>query len=243
MKDREIRILSTRTLDGALIETAAYQHIVIDTISFIEIKKQVTPAVARRIEVLAEQQANVVFTSVNAVEATVEVIPVHPLMPDWNIYCIGGATFTLIKKYWPYERVLYTAKNATELAQKMVADQLERLVFFCGNKRLEELPALLHNQNIEVEELVLYETIETPQYVDQAYDGVLFFSPSGVSSFFSKNKPDPHAVLFAIGNTTANAIKQCSKNDIIVSDFPAKDQVVDKAIKYFAKNKIDVKRF
>jgi uroporphyrinogen-III synthase len=234
MNDKEILILSTRPLDGALIEKAAFQNIIIDTISFIDVKKMITAEVAKRIEALSHERATVVFTSMNAVEIVVETVPVNPLMPDWKIYCIGGATFTLVKKYWPYDKIAFTAKDATELAKQIVADKAEKVAFFCGNKRREELPGLLNEQNIPVEELVVYETIETAQNIDRTYSGILFFSPSAVNSFFSRNRAAKHTIFFAIGNTTAKAIKQFSTNSIIVSDFPAKDQLVDKAIKYFS---------
>jgi uroporphyrinogen-III synthase len=234
MKDKNSRILSTRPLDGALIEKAAFQNISIETISFIEVKKMVSAEVAQRIELLSKEKTTVVFTSMNAVEIVVATVPVNPLMPDWKIYCIGGATFTLVKKYWPYDNIVFTAKNATELAGAIAADDVERVVFFCGDKRREELPALLQQQNIPVEELMVYETIETPRVIDRAYDGMMFFSPSAVTSFFSCNKPVEETIFFAIGNTTANTIKQFASNSIIVSDFPAKDQLVDKAIKYFS---------
>jgi uroporphyrinogen-III synthase len=233
MKDKEIRILSTRPLDSALIEKAAYQNITIDTISFIEVKKHISPEVKKRIDSLSAEKATVVFTSLNAVELVVDTVPVNPLMPDWKIYCIGGATFTLVKKYWPYSQIAFTTKDATELATRIIDDKVEKISFFCGNKRREELPVLLQEQNIAVEELVVYETIETPQVVHDSYDGILLFSPSAVHSFFCKNQSSHETVFFAIGNTTANAIKQFSTNSIIVSDFPAKDQLVDKAIKYF----------
>ena len=234
MKDENVHILSTRPLDTAVIEKAAYQHINIDTISFIEVKKMVSDDVSKRINNLANEKAAVVFTSMNAVETVVETLPVNPLMPDWKIYCIGGATFTLVKKYWPYHQVALTAKNATELAKKIINDEVERVAFFCGNKRREELPDLLSQQNVPVEELVVYETIETPVTVQQFYHGILFFSPSAVHSFFLNNQAAEETIFFAIGDTTANTIKQFAKNNIIVSDFPAKDQLVDKAIKYFS---------
>lgn len=234
MKDKEIRILSTRPLDGALIEKAAFQNIKIETISFIQVKKMVSAEVAKRIDLLSGEKATVVFTSMNAVEIVVETVPVNPLMPGWKIYCIGGATFTLVKKYWPYEQIAFTAKDANELAKKIITDKVEKIHFFCGNKRREDLPVLLQQQNIAVEELVVYETIETPLAIDRSYNGILFFSPSAVHSFFSDNQPAEDTIFFAIGNTTANAIKQFAKNSIIVSDFPAKDQLVDKAIKYFS---------
>jgi uroporphyrinogen-III synthase len=236
MKDKDIRILSTRPLDEAVIEKAAYQNITIDTISFIEVKKMVSPEVSERIDFLSKEKVTVVFTSMNAVEVVVETVPVNPLMPDWKIYCIGGATFTMIKKYWPYSQVAFTAKDATKLAEAIARDKIERIVFFCGNKRREELPDLLLGQNISVEELIVYETIETPATIDRTHHGILFFSPSAVNSFFSYNKPAKEIIFFAIGNTTANAIKQFATNRIIVSDFPAKDHLVDKAIKYFSEN-------
>jgi uroporphyrinogen-III synthase len=238
MKDKEIRILSTRPVDRALIEKAAYQNIVIDTIAFIEVKKRISDKIAERINTLAGEKATVVFTSMNAVEIVVETVPVKPLMPDWKIYCIGGATFTLVKKYWPYDNVIFTAGDANELAARIIENKEKSVYFFCGNKRREELPTLLQKQNIEVEELVVYETIETPQSANKTYDGLLFFSPSAVHSFFSYNKPAKETIFFAIGNTTANAIKQFSTNSIIVSDFPAKDQLIDKAIKYFTERPI-----
>ncbi|MGI8638169.1 MAG: uroporphyrinogen-III synthase [Segetibacter sp.] len=238
MKDENIHILSTRPLDVAVIEKAAYQNIIIDTISFIEVKKMVSDEVAPRINELSKGQATVVFTSTNAVEIVVESLPVTPQMPDWKIYCIGGATFTLVKKYWPYDQVVLTTKNATELAKGIVDNKVERVAFFCGNMRREELPDLLIQQNIPVEELIVYETIETPVTVEQAYNGILFFSPSAVHSFFLNNHTADETIFFAIGDTTANTIKQFATNNIIVSDFPAKDQLVDKAIKYFSERTI-----
>lgn len=233
MRDKEFRILSTRPIDKAVIERAAFQNVIINSMSFIEVKKKVSEQVAERVDLLSKENATVVFTSMNAVEVVIEIVPVNPLVPDWKIYCMGGATFTLVKKYWPYDRIEATAKDANELAKIIASDDVQKIVFFCGNKRREELPNLLRQKDIQVEELVVYETIETPELIKEMYDGVLFFSPSAVTSFFSFNKPAAETIFFAIGNTTAKAIKQFATNRIIVSDFPVKDQLVDKAIKYF----------
>lgn len=235
MKDKPVRILSTRPIDTALIEKAAYQNVLIDTIAFINIKRLVTENVARRIDVLAKQKTTVVFTSANAVDIVVDMVPVNPLMPDWKIYCIGGATFTLVKKYWPYGHVAYTSKNATEIAEGIISNNEKEVIFFCGIQRREELPELLRQNNVRVEELAIYETLETPSIVKEDYEAVMFFSPSAVSSFFTYNTPPDQTILFAIGNTTANAIKKVANNRVVVSDFPSKDQLVDKTIKYFSK--------
>src|SRR4051812_4640491 len=100
MKDNNILILTTSPLDNALIEKAARNKITIDTISFIKTEKIVAGEVAQRIEKLSREKATVVFTSRNALEIVLDLLPVNTQMPDWNIYCPGGATFTLVKKYW-----------------------------------------------------------------------------------------------------------------------------------------------
>jgi uroporphyrinogen-III synthase len=233
MKDNPIRILSTRPLDEALIENAACQNITIDTISFIEIKKLVTTGVSEQINLLSQSAATVVFTSMNAVEVVVDALPADNIMPPWKIYCMGGATFTLVKKYWAYDSIVFTAKNAADLARKIVSDKIDKITFFCGDKRREELPGLLAEANVSLQEVVVYETIEKPVAVSQNYSAVLFFSPSAVNSFFSINHVPAETILFSIGNTTATAIKLFTGNRIIVSEFPAKDQLVEKAIEYF----------
>lgn len=236
MKDNRIRILSTRPLDGAFVEKAALHNITFDTLTFIEIKPRLTDDARRLISELGQQKATIVFTSMNAVEVVVDALPKEEVMPmpDWKIYCLGGASFTLVKKYWAYERICATAKNATELAEVIASDGVMEVTFFCGNLRREELPELLHSRGVKVNEVVVYETLETPAKVDVPYNGILFFSPSAVNSYFSCNSVGEGTVLFAIGDTTAKTIKQFCSNDIIVSDFPAKDQLADKAIEYFA---------
>ncbi|MDB5249437.1 MAG: Uroporphyrinogen synthase [Segetibacter sp.] len=238
MKDRNLRILSTRPLDEALVEKASFKHITITTLPFIEIKKLVTNEVSRQIEMLSKLPATVVFTSMNAVEVVVDLLPANAVMPGWKLYCIGGATFTLVKKYWAYDSIAFTAKNATDLAKKITADKITNIHFFCGNKRREELPEILRAENIMVNELVVYETIDTPVKIEEDYNAILFFSPSAVNSFFTSNQVSPDTILFAIGNTTANAIKQFSSNSIVVSEFPARDQLVDKAIEYFDRERL-----
>jgi uroporphyrinogen-III synthase len=71
--------------------------------------------------------------------------------------------------------------------------------------------------------------------IDKVYDGILFFSPSAVESFFSKNKLPEQTVLFAIGNTTAKTIhRRYCNNRIMISDQPGKDELIEQAIEYFS---------
>ena len=82
-------------------------------------------------------------------------------------------------------------------------------------------------------EIEVYQTNMIHHTVEKNYDGILFFSPSAVQSFFSTNKLNDKTILFAIGNTTASAIKKYSTNKIIVADEAGKSNLVEKAIEYF----------
>ena len=93
---------------------------------------------------------------------------------------------------------------------------------------------MLRQRGIDVNEIIVYQTINLPHKIEQEYHGILFFSPSAVQSFFQKNKLSDTTILFAIGNTTANEIKKFTNNKIIISDSPGKENLVGKMVEYFS---------
>ncbi len=234
MSENKACILSTRPLAHNTLLYAQEAGIRIDTESFIETKSIITPTVSKQIRGLAMEEVAAVFTSMNAAEAVIECLQYHDITPEWTIYTMGGTTLTILKDYFGSGEIAGTAINATELADTIVADKPTEVVFFCGNQRREELPGILHENKVQVNEVVVYETIETPVKIDKTYDGILFFSPSAVRSFFSANNVAAATVLFAIGTTTAQALRQHSRNKIMVGEFPEKESLAKKAIAYFS---------
>ncbi len=235
MKDKKVRILSTRPLDEALVNKAFEHRIIIDSISFIKTQKIIDTDISGKIKELASGSITAVFTSMNGAEAVIESLQEYNLQPVWKIYCIGSATVSLIRDYLVSGEILATGRNAAELSQAIILDNVKEAVFFCGDQRRDELPQQLQKSNIKVEEIVVYKTNEILVKVEKEYDGILFFSPSAVKSFFSVNSIYTDTVLFSIGNTTADEIRKNSNNKIIVSDFPSKDKLVEEVIAYFDK--------
>lgn len=232
MPQNKITILSTRPLAASLIADAAAQGIAIDVQSFIETEAIQSVEVQQEIEQALLQSTAVVFTSMNAVEAVAEYIEEEK--PDWTIYCMGQTTQQLVKKYFGEESIAGTGDNATDLAE-LVAEEAysEEVIFFCGDQRRDELPDILRNNDMEVTEITVYHTIATPHTITKNYNGILFFSPSAVDSFFSVNKVTKPSMLFAIGSTTAAAIKKHTDAGIITAEKPGKESLVEKAINYF----------
>lgn len=233
MQENKINILSTRPLDGSLLEEALQEGILIDVLSFIETEPVQTIEVQQEIEQAYLQSATVVFTSMNAVTAV--LAQQDDQQPDWVIYCMGNTTKKLLQESFGEHSVAGTANNAAELAERIAEESdTDEVIFFCGEQRRDELPDILRKQNIDVQEIVVYETIHTPHKINKQYHGILFYSPSAVTSFFSNNKVAEQTILFAIGNTTAKTIQQYCNNTIIVGKSPGKEELVRQAMDFFS---------
>jgi len=228
----KIQILCTRPVDDLLIAEANDSNISIDVLSFIDTEPIESEEVQQEIEHALVLTASVVFTSMNAVEAVADIL--YDDLPRWNIYCIGNTTRELVERNFGKDSIAGTAASATELAELIIAEgETEEVIFFCGDQRRDELPLLLRGNGIEVNEIVVYHTIEVPNRISKEYKGILFFSPSSVKSFFSVNKIHGSTVLFAIGNTTAATIKNYSTNKIIIADKSTKENLFEKMAEYF----------
>ena len=227
-----IQILSTRPITEELIEEAKASGVLIDVVPFIETEPIRTIEVQQEIEYAYLQSIVVVFTSMNAVEAV--VMEQQGQIPDWNIYCIGHATKQLVIEHFGEDKIMGIADSAIDLAEEIISDELsDEVYFFCGDQRRDELPKKLREHDIDVYEIVVYQTIKTPRKISKSYHGILFFSPSAVESFFTVNKSIERTLLFAIGNTTASTIGNYTNNRVIISDSPGKESMVRQAIEFF----------
>lgn len=228
MQNPEFTILSTRPLPASLLEEAAHKGFHIDCLSFVDTEPIRNDEVAAQIKAAASHTA-VVFTSMNAVEA------VHHYLgqkPGWRIYAIGNTTKLLAEEH--LGTIAGTADNAGALADTIISRGEKEVTFFCGDIRRDELPDKLQEAGIELNEVMVYRTIETPHVLDKAYHGILFYSPSAVHAFFNSNSQLPESTdLFAIGTTTAAALNTYTTNRIYVADSPSKEQLVRDAMDYY----------
>ena len=233
----KIQILSTKKLLPSVIELARKKNIEIIEKEFISISPIFTKELNTQIIPLILSSTNpaVVFTSSNAVNAIKKYLHQGDTyyIPNWNVYCISGKTKESLKPHIYEKNIIEIGKDATALAQKIIDTGVKEVVFFCGDKRRNELPDILNHAGIKVKEIVVYETVQTPVISTTDFEGVLFFSPSAVKSFFSMNKVSEKTTCFAIGNTTASEIKKYTNNKIIVSPSPSQEMMLETIIFYF----------
>lgn len=229
MESSKKYLLSTRPLPKAVVEEGAQKGVIIDELSFIATSPIQNEELFQRIKTLATEKHTVVFTSMNAVEAVAEQVSA---VPDWKIYSIGNTTRKLIEEAWGSDNIVATADYGKHLGERLVDDGVKDVVFFCGNIRRDELPNKIRSEGGKIEEVVVYETEEKPAKLTRDYDGILFFSPSAVNAFFTSNKPAKHTVLFAIGKTTEEAIRQQKGRNIVVANKTDKVEMARDAISY-----------
>lgn len=227
-KDKKY-LLSTRPLPKAIIEEGAERGVVIEELSFIDTKPIHNEELFQKIKSLATKQHTVVFTSMNAVEAVAAHVD---STPNWQIYSIGNTTRKLVEEAWGADRIVATAENAQRLGERLIDDGVKEVVFFCGDIRRDELPHKIRSEGGKVEEVVVYQTEETPTKLAKEYDGILFFSPSAVQAFFSSNRASKQTVFFAIGKTTEEAIRQHKGGKVVVARVTDKVALAQQAIDY-----------
>lgn len=173
---------------------------------------------------------NIIFTSKNAVESVLFHNNKKKLIANCDCFCVGATTRALLEENGI--AVKLEKPSAIELATALCEEySQESFIFFCGNMRKDDLPKLFKEKKINWKEIIVYETQLLPQKIEDAQDGVLFFSPSAVDAFLQENKL-LNQVCFAIGKTTAEKLNKYT-NKVITAQSPTIDETIAMCINYF----------
>jgi uroporphyrinogen-III synthase len=216
-------ILSTKTLTAE--QRRAFIDAGIDILEedFIEIENNTFE--------LNNIKDNLIFSSQNAVLSLME-------QPDWEklktktVFCVGIKTKELLEQNeFKVDVYMDYASELAEIIALIYSE--ETFTFFSGNLRKETLPEALKNAKITFNEIEAYQTKLTPFKIsaEEKFDGILFFSPSGVESYLTHNKIKSET-CFCIGETTASALQKITKN-IIIAENPSVEDVIESCIEKY----------
>ena len=232
MQHNEVSILSTRPLSPELISLAEESGFVMHVVPFIRTEHLLSVQVKDSIDKLSRQSITAAFTSMNAADAVISHL--NGIKPRWKLFSIGNTTLKTLAAYFGEQAIVATGNSAGNLADIMVQKlETSNVVFFCGDQRRDDLPAILSRNHITVEEVVVYRTVALNNKIHHQYHGILFFSPSAVNSFFAENSIAGDVTVFAIGETTAETVRSFCDNEIIVSQEPGKEELVRKMFEYY----------
>jgi uroporphyrinogen-III synthase len=228
MRERRFTIVSTASLPLERM-TNIPDSIDIRVIPFTDIFARSGEKIKAAIAELSTKKITVVFTSAHAVKFVAGLLSQKP---KWKIYCIRNETRIAVVNWFGSESIIRFASNALFLSQQIIADGIKDAVFFCGDQRMDILPDNLQKYGVQLTELIVYETRLTPEKLEDKPDAILFFSPTAVRSFFSMNELSPETIVFAMGTTTANALKQQTNMPVIISPEADKAYVFNMALEY-----------
>lgn len=172
--------------------------------------------------VVRNEIQNVIITSQNAVEALLTNFSA-PELQFKNIYCVGRRTKRMVEKR--IGKVKHTEPNAKKLAEHLVEfiDGTE-VTYFCSDLRLDDLPNILTENHIKVNEIEAYQTKFDAEKVEGHLDGIMFYSPSTVEGFLKQNKAN--GIAFCIGETTAKVAKQYFE-EVRIAKVPTVESVIE----------------
>lgn len=221
---KDKNVYSTKLLTEAQRQLTN-EAIGIESSNFIKVSSNRIPS-----NILRSEHQNVIITSKNGVEAIVENCPKEELQFK-NIYCVGRRTKKLIEqKIGP---VTHAERNAKRLAEYLVnAIYGDSVTYFCSNLRLDDLPKTLSENNITVNEVEAYQTRYDAIKIEDSVDGILFYSPSTVESFVSRNRAK--GVAFCIGESTAKVARQYF-TDIEIAKVPTVESVIKLVNDFYVK--------
>ncbi|WP_136467850.1 DUF559 domain-containing protein [Flagellimonas onchidii] len=173
--------------------------------------------------------SNYIFTSKNAVKAFLSHFDDTNFL-EYRAFCVGEKTKSILEENGL--NVVKMAQNASELADFITKNhKIKEFLFFSGNRRRDELPEILSKNNVQYKEIQTYKTHLKPKKFNRAFDGVLFFSPSGIRSYLKENAVG-QSWTFCIGPTTSAEAKKHT-DQIITANKPTVENVLVQAIKYF----------
>ena len=179
---------------------------------------------------LSKVNNNLIFTSQNAVQSILQ----HPKCEDLkskDVFSIGMKTKDLLTENG-FNVVAYTgyAADLAEIISLIYSE--ESFTFFSGNLRRDVLPNTLKENGITFNEIEVYETKITSKKITKKVDGILFFSPSGVESYFKMNTIKDET-CFCIGETTAEALENKKVKTIVIADKPSVENVIAEVLEYY----------
>ena len=165
----------------------------------------------------------IIFTSKVAVDhffGLLEEMRIE-MPPETKYFCVSEATSRYLQKYITIrKRKLFVGeRRAMDLAPFVKKHKKEKYLFPCSSVHRKELPNYMRENNIDVTESVIYETVasDLSDLENVNYDMICFFSPSGIKSLY-KNFPNfvqNNTRIAVFGPTTAKeAVKHGLRVDV-----------------------------
>jgi len=206
------RVLCLKKLTPPRIKIGIEHGLALDS---VEVIQTVTDFDSLKVKELLKSSNNYIFSSLNSVSALNKVLK-GTAMIHKHVYCVGKRTAHFfegkVKSITKVNQVSDLLKIAQESGEK-------KFSWFHSNLSDLSLVEQFLEYEIELNHTPVYRTEGLEPRINNLadYDALLFFSPSGVRSFLTNNSIPKDVKVGAIGNVTAEELKD--RTDFIPSEF------------------------
>src|SRR5699024_8227753 len=142
--------------------------------------------------------------------------------PEVQIFAMGRKTRATHQKHGLDAKIPFT-EDRKHLEELIIDEgEINEILYVHGNIRRYEMPQILRDEGYEVIERWQYKShIHSVEIPRKSISGIMFYSPSAVEGFrqgtgFKEELPS----LFAIGPTTAKALKEYTKKKVVIASRP-----------------------
>jgi len=176
-----------------------------------------------------EKYDALIFTSKNAIKA------LDSMDNSWKqiaAYVIAPQTAKVVKNLGGNLQLVGKEHHGDQFAQELIGElQDKRVLYVSGAKIVSNLMNILKSNNIECDNLIIYETV-CKEYIQKLkipkYSTIIFSSPSTIKCFLKNVKWDESYTAISIGNTTAKFFPEYIKP--FISENTSLESCVEKAL-------------
>lgn len=218
------KVLFTKHFENRFLDISLHQTIQYETIPFLEINLIQKEKFENQIR---SNFHHYLLTSQNAAKA------IQNLKLHGTFYVVGNKTAQFLTEQG--FKVAVVKNDAKDLAD-YITKHLEptQWTYFCGNHRRNTLLDELDKSNHKIHEIIVYESVKKPQKLTtKNWDGIAFFSPLGVQSYFEYNEISEETTIFTIGKTTSEEVSIYTNNQIITASLPSLSHLVHSINEFF----------
>lgn len=170
----------------------------------------------QRIDILAHTA--VIFTSRHAIDHYFRICEEMKIKvsPECKYFCINERVALYLQKFILYrKRKVFFAQDGTVKGLLAVMNRYknhEKFLVPCSDMSKEDIPKWLKSNKCTFSKAILYQTVynDVKEVLENDYDMIVFFSPSGVKSLL-ENVPEfiqNNTSIAAFGPTTSKAVEE-----------------------------------
>lgn len=224
-----MKVYSTKIIDKEFVQLLQRNGLELDQDNFIaseNIAFEQAPSVSDLI----------LFSSKRGVEALGKRVS---QFKDQAIAVVGQQADLALKAYGVETK--FVARDARDLIAWLDKQCYHSFTYYCSAQYLPDIPQYLEIKGAEFTLVPVYKTVKRRIEIKSVnYDLVMFFSPSGVSSFFEYNDLPKNSRALAIGRTTENALNNYVNKELIYrAQHPNMHSCIEKCIE-LVKNRTEI---